>query len=202
MTESTTEVAVATKDVIAGKINVELTKASLSIQALSDMEAKLVYNEDNLPQIKEYLNTADKVRKAIDAAHKEGKAPVWAECVAWDESKRGMYALIGDATAKSKYDTMCRDIEARKKKADDDKRKKEEIQGWISTNLISFAIRISDCKTNDELLSVERMINLEKANKNKYGEHIAEATEKYSSLTDLVKQQKDKVKELDRKSVV
>jgi hypothetical protein len=159
----------------------------------------LVYNEDNLTEIAGFLEKARKAKKIITDEHTKIKEAPLRECQVIDESKRNMIEQVDLLmnTANTKYTALCREIEDKKRKADDEKKRKEAILQGIDSNMISFSSRIANCATNDELLAVERSINLEKSYKNKYQEFLDTAIEKYNSLTSLLTLQKTRVKELE-----
>jgi hypothetical protein len=189
-----------TKEIVIGKMNLALTKATLGIQMLHDLESHLVYNEDNIESISDFLTKARKAKKIIETEHKDIKEPYLKECQTIDESKREMLSLVEGVlnTSTAKYTTLCQEIENRKRLAEQERQRKINIQSGIDSNMISFSGRIAGCTTNEELISIERLINLEKANKSKYQEFHEQAVEKYESLTALIKSQKENIKEAIR----
>lgn len=189
-----------TTELVIAKMSIALTKATISIQGLNDMESKLEYNEDNLQSIKLYLDTAKKAKKVIADAHKEIKEPFLKECQTIDASRREMDSQIDEGLnrAQDKYTKLCQDIENRKRQQELERQRKQQILAGIDSNMISFSGRIAECKTNEQLLSIERLINLEKGNKSKYGEFFEQAVEKYTTLTSLLKTQKESIKEFER----
>ncbi len=199
--ETTSEITTTTtKEVVIGKINIALTKAELGVQLLHDAESKLTYNEDNLQSIGEFLAKSRRAVKVINDTHTAIKAPFLKECQTIDESKREMLQLVNEVIDKAngKYTTLCQDIEKKKKLAQEEFERKQRIQDGISANMISYSTRIANCKTNDELITIERLINLEKGNKNKYAEFLEQAVTKYESLTSLIKIQKENIKESEK----
>lgn len=186
-----------TKEIVTGTMNIALTRASLGIQTLSDMEAKLIYNEDNLTSISEFLDKARKAKKIVEDEHKCIKEPILRQSQIIDESKRNMVEQIDVImkAANDKYATMCREIEDRKRQSELEAQRKQLILSGIDGNMISFSGRIASCLTDTELVSIERLINLEKANKKKYAEFYDMAVEKYNSLTSLLSIQKESIRE-------
>lgn len=189
-----------TSDLVTAKMNLALTKATISIQEIQNIESNLVYNEDNLTAISDFIALCRKAEKIIDAEHKTIKEAALGECQIIDEGKRNMKKLVSDPMdiAVKKYTAMCQEIENKKRFAEQERIRKENIQSGIDKNMMLFSSRIAECKTNDELLSIERLINLEKANKSKYQEFILVAVEKYNSLTELLKTQKESVKAYEK----
>jgi hypothetical protein len=182
---------------IVGKFNLSLTETGF--QKLADREKALVYNEDNLTEIKQFLDDCRAVEKGIEKTHEVGKAPAWKECKDWDLAKNTFMASVAPTKnrAQEKYTKLCKEIEERQKKQDEEKARKQRIKDGIETNAITFAKKIADCKTSKELTDIERVINLEKTRKDKYEEFLEQATTRYTELNKLLAEQKVIVKELE-----
>lgn len=187
-----------TTEVATSKLQLALTRAEINIQDLINRESALVYNEDNIQKIADWLRDAKKAVDTIGSEHEKLKAPAWEECKRYDESKRNMLALfalnLNNATAKN--DSICRDMAAKTKKEETEKLRKEGIQTGITNNILTFSNKIAACKTDEELVSVERLINLEKTRKEKYEEFAEEMILHLSALAPLVKQQKQAIRKL------
>lgn len=182
---------------ITGKFNIALTQSKF--QALADKAAVLVYNEDNLTEIKQFLDDMRKVDKSIEETHKEGKAEALKIGRDWDAGKNSFLLMTAAIKSKpqSEYERLCNDIEKRKRDAAIEKQRIENIKSGIETNAIQFAKNIAGCTTSEQLTSVERLINLEKGRKEKYMEFLDEAVQKFSELNSLLKTQKETVRELE-----
>lgn len=181
---------------IVGKFNITLTNSGF--QALADEEQTLVYNEDNLPAIKAFLDKTRKVEKNIENAHKEGKEDVLREGRQWDEGKRifmGQVATIKEKPQRE-YEKLCREIDDRKRKEELERQRKVNIKNGIEANAVNFANMIANCKTFEQLTDVERTINLEKTRKEKYQEFLPEAVTRFTELNEFSKRQKDVIKKL------
>ena len=64
-----------TPEIVKSKLQIVLTKAEQSIQALHDAESKLVYNEDNLESIKLFIENCKTAQKTVDAERVKLKEP-------------------------------------------------------------------------------------------------------------------------------
>lgn len=199
-TNTLTKETTLSKEVVAAKMNVALTKAALGIEMLTNLESNLVYNEDNIESISEFLTKARKAKKVVEDEHKAIKEPYLKISQTIDESKRNMLEYIETVLNKASgnYTKLCQDIERRKQEQIAEHQRKQNIINVIDGNTISFSQKITNCTKNEELISIERLINLEKGNKNKYQEFLPQAAEKYESLTALIKLQKDSIKEFER----
>lgn len=186
-----------TKEVVSGKMALALTRAELNIQTLHDIGAGLTLNEDNIPAIAEFLSKGRKAKKVVDDEHKLIKEPFLKQGQVIDESKREMLKNIDDLLSPIalKHTELCQAVEKRAQEAERERQRKANILQGIETNMISFSQKIAECTTNEQLISIERLINLEKGAKAKYQEFLPTAVDKFESLTSLLKLQKDNVKE-------
>lgn len=182
---------------IAGMFNIALTQSNF--QALADEANALVFNEDNLTKIKDFLDKARKVDKAITATHKTGKEKALEECRNWDKAKNTFLETVAGITevAQKEYERMCADIENRRRQAEQEKQRIQNIKTGIESNALTFSKQIADCKTTDDLTRVERNINLEKTRKEKYQEFLPELITRLNELNGILANQKVLVKELE-----
>lgn len=191
---------VITEVIVKAQINVALTKGNQSLQKVQDAISEIVFNEDNLQLIADYITKLNDIDKTIELTHKDGKAPSLAEGRAWDAGKNGMLAITASLKKQlmEPYNKLCADIDKRKQDALKEKERVSSIKTGIENNVIDFSNKIAQCDTNEQLLSVERNINLEKSDsrKNKYGEFHQEAIDRYDSmLIPMIKSQKEKIKQ-------
>lgn len=183
---------------IKGKFNLSLTHSNY--QSLLNKADTLVCNEDNLEEVKEFLNNIRAGAKETERVHKEGKAEAWKVCTEWDSAKRVFISMWQELENKiqPKYAKVCRDIEERKVSQERERARVAAIRSGIDNNLIKFSSQIASCSTSKELVSVERMINLEKTRKDNYEEFFDLAVSKFSELNSQLAVQKEKIKELER----
>lgn len=189
---------VITLDVVKATFNLELTQNKF--QEIQNAVNMLLYNEENIPAIKEVLEKVKKLKKVVDDAHESGKKPYLEAGRLYDTAKKDFYTLI-DAIltpAADKYTKLCREKQIREENEAKEAARKKAIQDGIQGNILAFSQRIAAANTSAELLQVERLINLEKANKVKYAEFLEEASEKYSTfLNTPLKDQKEKIRQLE-----
>ncbi len=182
---------------IAGMFNISLTQSNF--QALADEANALVFNEDSIPKIKDFLDRCRKVEKAITATHKTGKEKALEECRNWDKAKNTFLETVAGITEvdQKEYERMCADIENRRRQAEQEKQRIQNIKTGIESNALTFSKQIADCKTSDDLTRVERNINLEKTSKEKYQEFLPELITRLNELNGILADQKVLVKELE-----
>lgn len=200
MEENKNNLPAITVEMAKAQMNIALTKMSESMQALSNAAKMLVFNEDGVGGISDFLAKCKKFLKIIDEAHKEGKAPHLAACKSWDEGKKDLYAVINEfyLPVNDKHQKICAEIEQRRVAEEQRLAKEKAILDGIEGNIITFSQKIAAAETTDDLLSVERLINLEKSEsrKAKYGDHHALAITRYDEvLIPILKSQKDKIKQ-------
>jgi hypothetical protein len=193
------EVPAVTPEIAKAKLNLALTGAEMNIQAMQTKVDTLVYNEDNLTEIKETSLAIGKIEKKIEEAFKAGKKPYKDGAYAWDAAKRDLMALISPISAKvdKEHTRLCQAVEKRRRENDAAEKKKKDTEAAINTKILSFSQEITACKTNKELLAVESRINLEKTRTLTYGDQLPTLIERCNELTELLKTQKDAVKQLE-----
>jgi hypothetical protein len=192
-----TTVTTTTPPAIAGKFNIALTQSKF--QQLADKANNLIYNEDNLEEIKQFLADTRKVEKAIEETHKDGKAEALKIGRDWDTGKNTFLETVAAIKLKpqQEYTKLCNDILLRQQQEEAEIQRKQTIKNGIETNAVQFAKDISNCTTSIELTNVERKINLEKTRKEKYMEFLDDANKRYTELNSLLATQKTTVKELE-----
>lgn len=187
---------------VTGRLNVALTQQSLSVQKLQDEADALVFNEDNIEAISAFLGKLKKVDRVVEDTHKIIKAPILEQGRACDGGKNSILATT-EAIRKpvlEKFNKICAEVDKRKQDADREKQRVGAITAGIEGNIIDFSTKIANCETNEQLLAVERAINLEKSpsRKEKYGEFHEKAISRFDEvLLPIIKLQKGLIKEKD-----
>lgn len=186
-----------TEDVAKIQFNIGLTKSSITIQKLSDAEAALVYNEDNIPQIIDYISNAKKAKKVVKTVYDEMTEKPKQDIANALSVKKAFEIEIDEplTRAEQKLQVIQDAREKRRKEQEQKIQKDKEIRQGISKNLEFYSQQIADCDTYEKLRVVENRVNLEKANKNKYGDLYDEAKSAYETLTDAIKNQKGIIKD-------
>lgn len=182
---------------IVGSFNLALTQSKF--QQLQTKADSLVFNEENLNEIQEFLKGLKGVEKAIETTHKTGKAEALQIGRNWDNAKNTFLAQVEAIMQKpkSEYERICREIEQRRLEQERERQRIASIKQGIEQNALNFASRIALAKTSDELTTIERTINLEKSRKEKYQEFLDDAVNRFNQLNSLLAQQKVEVKKLE-----
>jgi len=149
-------------------------------QALNKKVIKfLAFGEDHRTEEKKPYLEAGRV---IDAAHKKFLLP-------FEEAKNQLQAKIN---------TVGKRMQEAAKKAQQEQQRIEGLKTTINTFILESSAKIAAATTNEQLISIERLINLEKANKVRYQDHLPLLIERSNELTAKIKEQKELVKELER----
>jgi hypothetical protein len=182
---------------IKGKFNIALTESNF--QKLADKASALLLNEDNLSEIKLFLDNVRDVERNIEKTHKAGKEESLRIGKQWDLGKNTFLNTVAAIKEKpqSEYTKICKDIQERQLAAQRDLDRKRSIMDAIEMNAIDFAKRIALCNTTADLLSIERLINLEKSRKEKYDEFLEEAVSRLAELNQILTSQKALIKDAE-----
>lgn len=182
------------------KAKFSLALLESKFQELEDIKTSLVFNEDNVEEIKKFLTDIRQGEMKVEAVHKAGKEPSLLEGRNWDLGKNttlSLYAVIKNEV-QPKFEKLCKEIAQKQADQERDRQRILAIKNGIETNALNFASRIANCKTSEELTNIERSINLEKSRKEKYQEFIDNAVERYNELNALLAAQKIEVKKLEK----
>lgn len=196
MSNETTTTAL-TPEIVKGEILLSLTAAEQSIQLLHTAKSKLVLNEDNLPQIKKYLDDCDKIAKIVEAERTKKKQPYLDNGRAVDAGAKLLSTEVELAKKDvyATYSKLCADVEKRKAEAAKEELRKSTIRSTMSTFKTEMAVKVAAAETYAELVSLERLINLETANKSRYQEFQEEMKANVKDITSLVAAKKDAARE-------
>lgn len=188
-----------TPEIAKAKLQLALTSAEMSIQAIQTKADSLVYNEDNLAVIKDFITDLKKVNTTIDDAHEIGKAPAWAICKAWDVAKRDLKAITDGILTKAegKHTVLCQAVEKKDREAKAETKRKADIEEKINTTIMGFSQEITTCKTTPELISIQSRINALQGKKTVYQEFLPNLVERCAELNPLLKDQKESIKRLE-----
>lgn len=139
----------------------------------------LSYVEDHR---KDEKNPYLEAGRTIDAAHKKISVPL--------EAAKG--------TLQVKINTVGAQMAAAAKRAKEEKDRIDGLKNAINVFIQEKSIEIAAATTNEQLLSIERLINLEKGNKSRYQDHLPLLIERCNELTSMIKEQKLLVQKLEQ----
>lgn len=191
---------IPTQQGIKNDFQLALANMETSFQMMQNKSDALVLNEDNLESITEFIQDVKEVEKKLETFIKNGKLPYLEGGRQWDAAAKDLKGLITAALKRpSEYRLkVITEIDKRKKQAEAEKEKLQAILAGINKNYQEFASRIGNAINPTDLTAIEKLINLEKGRKEKYGEYYEQALEKFNLLTELLKQKKESLKELNK----
>lgn len=162
---------------IKGILETEITEENFQEgQALlKRLISLLSYSEDHRKAEKNPYLEAGKV---IDAAHKEFSKPI-------EDAKNRL---------QEKLNAVGRKIEAEAQRARQEKDRIASLVNLVNQFILDSSVKIASADTNEQLIQIERLINLEKANKSKYQDHLPLLIERCNELTSKIKEQKDLIR--------
>lgn len=188
-----------TPEIVKSKLQIVLTKAEQSIQALHDAESKLVYNEDNLESIKLFIENCKTAQKTVDAERVKLKEPYLQGGRTVDAGAKLLSTDLDSIILKANmpYQKLCKEVAEKERLAEAEKQRIATIRTNMDNFKLTYSVKIADAKTSTELTSIERLINLETGNKNKYQELLPEFVEDCKAIRSLLTGQKEKVRILE-----
>ena len=197
----TTEIQsnVLTPEVIKSKLQICLSGAEKSIQKLNDAEASLVYNEDNLAEIKNFIDGCRSAEKIVDDERVKLKEPFLQGGRNVDAGAKLLSTELAAVKLKAnvQYQKLCDEVERKQREAAAERLRVDTIRHQMNEFKTSYAVKISDAKTSQELVSIERLINLETGNKNRYQEFWEEFRSGCEPIRSLLTAQKETVRKLE-----
>jgi len=192
MSETTTPVAI---DVTKAELQIALSKEGLQYQQLLQEGENLTFTKDGLVEQGASLKTLRTVQKKLG----DIENPYTANWKAWNEAKKTLLDPVADVLKRkeAEYRKLALEIEADKKKAEQEKERVSGIKQAIDSFFIAQSQAIAGAKTLGELTAIEKIIGSHKANKARYAEFLPDLVGKAENLTPLIKQQKDNIRKLE-----
>jgi hypothetical protein len=200
MTDTTVEKPVSlTPEIVKSKLQIALTKAEQSIQALHDAESGLVYNEDNLAAIKKFIDSCKSVETVVETERVAMKKPYKEGGEAVDDGAKLVKTELVTLRQKAdtQYQKLCKEVAEKERLAEVEKQRVATIRANMDNFKLTYSVKIADAKTSTELTYIEKIINLETGNKNKYQELLPDFVEDCKAIRSLLTGQKEKVRLLE-----
>ncbi len=182
-------------EVTKAELTLSLSKDGLAYQKLLQDGENLKFTKDNLVEQGASLKTLRSVQKKLG----DIENPYTANWKAWNEAKKTLLDPVVDVLKRkeAEYRKLALEIEADKKKAEQEKERVSGIKQAIDSFFIAQSQAIAGAKTLEELTGIEKLIGSHKANSSRYAEFLPELVEKASLLTPLIKTQKESIKKLE-----
>lgn len=181
-------------ELVKAEINLELSKAGMMYQQLLQDSENVVFTRDNLNQERTALVNLRKVKSKLEAMVN----PHTAAWKAWNDARKSVLDPIVNVLGRKslEFSKLSNEIEAEKAKANAEKERIAIIKASIDKFFIDQSQAIANAKTQKELVLIEKLIGSHRAN-SKYAEFLPLLSIKASNLTDLIKKQKEYIKNLE-----
>lgn len=185
---------------IEGKLGLALTKAEGNYQQVLKQVLEYDVTEDNFEEAQGLNKKVIKFLSFGEEHRKEYKAPYLETGRIIDAAHKRFLEPFEDAKnqLQAKINAVGKRMEDAAKKALQEQQRIEGLKTSINAFILESSAKIAAATTNEQLLSIERLINLEKGNKSRYQDHLPLLIERSNELTSKIKEQKDLVKELER----
>lgn len=180
------------------KIKTEVAKSKLTLSDLENRALTLVKNEDSLKDMAVLLEDMDKMEEIASETFKTTKKPFSDGAKACDDGKKLFFENLERirGMVEPDYERLLDGVEERKRLAAAKEKQDKAIKKGIEQTVSVFAQRIASAPTRQELIAVERLINLEKgpSKAKKYGDFHEQAIKRYDEvLIPIIKRQKTKL---------
>lgn len=184
-------------EAIKAQFGIELTKKHGNYQKALEELKNIYVGEDNIEEVQQFMKNINSFIKFLDDTRKEMKEPFFKQGKSIDdvhkEFSNPIVSIRDEVQIKLNVKAA---LKAKKLEEERQKILKEQgIKDTINKGVLDFSVRIASADSNEQLISLERLINLEKANKSKYGELLPLLIERCNELNGKLAEQKKLVKQ-------
>lgn len=185
--------------VVEAKIALDLTKEEGNYQMVLKEAIEYEVEDENFENAQGFLKKIMKLLSYVEG-HRKDEKEYWLEGGRIVDAAHKNFSIPFEEAKKSlqeKINVVGRRKEQEARKAKEEKERIELITNGINAFILDASAKIAAATTNEQLLSIERLINLEKGNKSRYQDHLPLLIERCNELTTKIKEQKELVKELE-----
>lgn len=186
--------------VVESKLNLDMTKAHGNYRQLVASVLSWEVTDENFEESQELIKKIMTLLKYTEE-HRENEKRPYLDAGRTIDASHKQFAAPFEAAKKQlqdKLNIVGRRREEEAKQALAEKQRIEGLQNQINSYVLDASVKIAAATTNEQLLSIERLINLEKGNKSRYQDHLPLLIERCNELTEKLKEQKAVVKEMER----
>ncbi len=182
-------------EITKAELQLSLSKEGLAYQQLLQDCENVVFNRDNLNEERTALVNLRKVKSKLAAAEN----PFTERWSAWNAARKSLVDPVSELLTRKEgeYKKIAAELADEARKAEAEKQRKAAILFEIDTFFINQSQAIASATEPQELVRIEQLIGSHKGNKSRYAEYLPLMAEKAANLTDLIKQQKIALKELE-----
>lgn len=185
---------------LKAKIGVMLTKAYGNYQHVLEQLRNAFVGKDNVKEVQDMMRNVNSFLTTIENARKADKEPFLEQGRLVDKAYKDFATPFEEAKGivQQKLNIVAKELEADERKKREEKEKQQRITDLINQFILDYSVKIASATNNEQLLGYERLINLEKANKNRYADQLPLLIERCNDLNTKIKEQKDLIKEKER----
>lgn len=195
MTESQTIEKKVSPDITKAELTLQLSKEGLAYQSILQQCEDVVFTNDNLNEEREKLVGLRKMESSL----KNMDNPWTERWKSWNESRKSLLDPVSELLKRkgTEFTKKANENAEAERKAEAEKQRKINIISEIDNFFINQSQMIAEASDPSELVRIEKLIGSHKANASRYAEFLPLMASKAANLTDLIKQQKIALKELE-----
>lgn len=184
---------------VEAKLSTDLLKNHGSYLILIQEVSQHDVSEDNFEKSQELNKKIIKFLNYIEDHRKDEKNPYLEAGRLIDAAHKKISTPLEDVKnqLQAKINVVGKRMEAEAQKVKQEQERVELLKNGINAFILDASAKIAAATTNEQLLSIERLINLEKGNKSRYQDHLPLLIERSNELTAKIKEQKELVKQLE-----
>lgn len=189
---------VVTQELITAKFKAELTK--YKYQETLQKFTSLPVTEDNIGVVQMELKNMRGFLRTMDAIKVAGKKPALERCRLWDAAYNSLSQPLEQELARkqSKLNEVAAEQTRKAEAARKEEQRKSDIKNAIDNFILDQSQKIAGCKTDDELVTIQKILGSHKANASRYQEFLPNLVERCNELTPLINTQKDAIRQLEQ----
>lgn len=186
--------------VAQSKFGIEMTKKFGNYQEALNQMRNASVTEANLEEAQQYLKNVNKFLKGCGDIKDDMRRPGVEE----EKSIMGAFKVfvtpfeIEKNALQEKVNRVAQEKAKRVAIENGKKIREVAINNAMNEFILSKSVEIASATSNEQLISIERLINLEKANKSRYVEFLPLLIERCNELNGKLSDQKQLIKERER----
>lgn len=186
--------------VIEMKVGLDLTKAEGNYQQTLKQVLEYEVDEENFEEAQALNKKIIKWLSFVENHRKDEKDPYLEAGRVIDSGHKKFATPFEEAKTQlqNKINVVGKRMEDAARKAKQEQDRVDGLKNTINIFILDASSKIAAATTTEQLLSIERLINLEKGNKGRYQDHLPLLIERSNELTTKIKEQKELVKQLEK----
>lgn len=176
------------------ELTLALSKEGVIYQTLIQECENVVFTKDNLGDERTCLVLLRKTKKQLEDADN----PYTEGWKGWNGVRKSLLDPIIELLTKKEqeYSKLAREIEADRKKADEEKARVTRIKADIDTTLLTQSQLISGAETIKELETIEKGVASLKINSGRFAEFLPDFASRASELIPFIREQKKSIEKM------